>query len=152
MEQERMQRMMDALVRMARNVRRRPEGAEKLTQGQLRVMRRIALGEEKSLSVLAMEIGVRPSSLTEMMDKLEARGLVTRSRWEADQRVMRVKLTEAGQKVAQEAENLRAGASINDILTESEKETLTMLCNKLSDGMEARLGQPVMRRHSGRRL
>lgn len=50
---------------------------------------------------LAQELGVDPSAMTRMLDRLEAKGLLVRERSQADRRVVRVQLTEAGLKIAQ---------------------------------------------------
>jgi Transcriptional regulators len=61
---------------------------------------------------LAIEMDVRPSSMTEMLAKMEQLGLVRREQDEKDQRVMHIFLTEQGKNTAE------ASRKANDQLTE----------------------------------
>lgn len=54
---------------------------------------------------LAEEMDVRPSSMTEMLAKMEQFGLVERKQDEKDQRVMHIFLTEQGKNVTEESQN-----------------------------------------------
>ncbi|WP_192813701.1 MarR family winged helix-turn-helix transcriptional regulator [Microbacterium yannicii] len=67
-----------------------------LTHPQYLVM--LALWEDspRSLRELATELALEPATLSPLVKRLEAQGLVTRARRGADERVLDVGLTEAG--------------------------------------------------------
>ncbi|MBW2172586.1 MAG: MarR family transcriptional regulator [Deltaproteobacteria bacterium] len=65
----------------------------------------IALYEQGSLppSQIARHIMVKSSTVTGIIDRLEQKGLVTRSRTSPDRRVITVELTESGRTLAENA-------------------------------------------------
>ena len=83
-------------------------------------------------------LDLRPSSLSEMLSRAEADGLLTRTADEADRRVQRISLTEKGRKAVTEMETARDQDARRRVscLTEEEKEQFCRLCDKLSEHME----------------
>ena len=83
-------------------------------------------------------LDLRPSSLSEMLARAEAEGLLTRAVDEADRRIQRISLTEKGQKAVTEMEAARDldARKKTACFTEEEKEQFIALCNKLSGHME----------------
>lgn len=83
---------------------------------------------------LAEEMDVRPSSMTEMLGKMEQLGLVYRKQDEGDQRVMHIFLTEQGRAIAEESK--KANAKLTDALfqglTEDEINEMLRLTEKLA--------------------
>lgn len=69
-----------------------------LTLGQLECLRLIGELGSPSMSDLSGRLHLRPSSVTGMIDALARRGKVQRVEDTADRRVVRVQLTEAGQR------------------------------------------------------
>jgi len=67
------------------------------TRGQGRILAVLKLRDGISTKDLSYLLGVRVSSLNELLSKLEKSGYVTREPSEQDKRVMLVKLTEKGQ-------------------------------------------------------
>ncbi|RLK49613.1 MarR family winged helix-turn-helix transcriptional regulator [Microbacterium telephonicum] len=67
-----------------------------LTHPQYLVM--LALWEDspRALGELAAELAMEPATLSPLVKRLEAQGLVSRARSAADERVLRIGLTEAG--------------------------------------------------------
>lgn len=82
---------------------------------------------------LAEEMDVRPSSMTEMLAKLEGLGLVARSPDERDQRVQHIHLTEAGKAIAERSETDTSALTDQAFagLTEDEIATMLVLTRKL---------------------
>jgi len=74
-----------------------------LTHPQYLVM--LALWEEspRSLRDLADELALEPATLSPLVKRLEAQGLVTRARRDGDERVLDVRLTEKGQALREQA-------------------------------------------------
>ena len=88
-----------ALVTAARNVVAiyrpilQPLG---LTHPQYLVMLALWERSPRSLRELADELALEPATLSPLVKRLEAQGLVTKSRRESDERVLDVRLTDAG--------------------------------------------------------
>ncbi|MGX5770905.1 MarR family winged helix-turn-helix transcriptional regulator [Microbacterium trichothecenolyticum] len=74
-----------------------------LTHPQYLVM--LALWElsPRSLRELAAELALEPATLSPLVKRLEAQGLVTRTRRDDDERVLDVRLTEAGARLRVQA-------------------------------------------------
>jgi DNA-binding MarR family transcriptional regulator len=101
------------------------------------LMHTVSLNEGISSRELAELLDIRPSSLTEMLGRLEADGFVTREKDTQDLRVWRISLTAEGKKLlAEEAAAWLAHDDFSDILTKEETATFLELCSKLSSGLE----------------
>jgi DNA-binding MarR family transcriptional regulator len=74
-----------------------------LTHPQYLVM--LAIWEEspRSLRELAHELALEPATLSPLIKRLEAQGLLTRGRRDGDERVLAVVLTPEGQKLREQA-------------------------------------------------
>jgi MarR family transcriptional regulator, organic hydroperoxide resistance regulator len=70
-----------------------------LSFAQYSLLFRLADGEELPAGELAVSAGVSPATVTQMLDGLEAAGLVQRKRAEYDKRVVLIALTERGSSV-----------------------------------------------------
>ncbi|QAT50223.1 MarR family transcriptional regulator [Caproiciproducens sp. NJN-50] len=99
---------------------------------------------------LAEEMDVRPSSMTEMLAKMEQLGLVERKQDEKDQRVMHIFLTEQGKSAVKESQDATrkmtdtlfgglSGEEISQMLILTEK-----LCTHLDAIDSAGLEQEAM--------
>ncbi|WP_055046267.1 MarR family winged helix-turn-helix transcriptional regulator [Devosia sp. A16] len=68
----------------------------------------VALWDEEQLTVkgLSDKLFLEPSTVTPMLKRLEAMGYVTRTRSGEDERVVHVRLTEAGRKLRDKAREL----------------------------------------------
>ena len=107
-----------------------------LYRGQRAALALLREHEGASQRELAEWLDVRPSSVTELIGKLESKGFVRRQQDEADQRVMRIYLTLEGEKALAGASDEDAIASIFSALTEEETAQLLALIEKLNAGME----------------
>lgn len=83
-------------------------------------------------------LDVRPSSLSEMLTRAEADGLLTRTVDENDRRIQRITLAEKGSRIIREMETARDrdAAKKTACLTEEEKKQFCELCDKLSGHIE----------------
>ncbi len=104
-------------------------------RGVRRVLRLLELGggslSQRELTEL---MGVQPGSLSELLGKMETRGLISRLRSEEDHRRVTVSLTEAGKTKAAE----RGPRDLFAALDEDEKEQLKGLLTKLITSWEGR--------------
>lgn len=84
-------------------------------------------------SELAAKLDIRPSSLTELLSKLENDGLITRQQDQTDRRLIHVNLTPQGTKrvIAHEQESLVLLKEVLDGLTPAEQAEMYHLTQKL---------------------
>ena len=95
-------------------------------RGQGRVLAILKLKPEISQRELTYLLGMSKQAVAELVGKLEKGGYVTRESSEEDKRVMNVKLTDAGAKAADEADDSSPETvKILDCLDESEQAALS---------------------------
>jgi DNA-binding MarR family transcriptional regulator len=101
----------DLLMTAARGLRRRFGAVTAqwdVTPGQARALRAVCNAGVLRLSALAEELGIVPRSATEVVDALEARGLVARRADPADRRATCVVPTAEGRRVSALIDEARA--------------------------------------------
>lgn len=121
-------------------------GKAKLYRGQAHLLLLISQNNGASQGDLAGIMDVRPSSMTEMLVKMEQAGLVTRRQDDKDQRIMRIFLTEDGKKIANESK-----ATVDDFttkifncLTPEERDHMLKLTEKVSANLESLYSSDVV--------
>lgn len=110
------------------------EGSE-LTPSLAGILRILRTNPEISQQDLAARIGVVPSRLVAIVDDLEDRGWLTRSRGTVDRRVNRLALTEVGDQAFTELATVarQHESTVTAGLTDPEIRTLRELLTKLAD-------------------
>lgn len=100
------------------------------------------LAEEDAVTsgVLAEILDMRPSSLTEILNKLESRGEIERREDEQDKRIKRIYITETGRKKANQSQPQERSEEFFAGLTAEEQQTLDQLLNKVIDGWSEDFG------------
>jgi DNA-binding MarR family transcriptional regulator len=73
-----------------------------LTSAQWVPLLKLHLGEASSVAELARECQLDAGAMTRLLDRLEAKGLVSRVRSSEDRRVVNLELTKAGREAARE--------------------------------------------------
>ncbi|WP_197914068.1 MarR family winged helix-turn-helix transcriptional regulator [Listeria sp. PSOL-1] len=120
---------------------------QKLT-GQQRVLAVLGLEDGLTQSYLAEVLDLRPSSLAELLKKMEEKGDIHRKEDAGDKRIKRVYLTEAGRLNAKEnaalkkedySENFFSG------LNQNEKKQFSEYLQKVADGWNEDLKQQAQR-------
>ena len=106
------------------------------TSGQGRILALLKLKDGVSTKDLAYLLGVRVSSLNELLSKMEKAGLLTREPSNEDKRVMLVILTEKGKNARQEGGD-SAFENMFACLTEEEQQTLGALLDRLIEAFYA---------------
>jgi DNA-binding MarR family transcriptional regulator len=114
-------------------------------RGQGRVLSLLKLKPEISQKELSYLLDMRPQSLGELLAKLERSGYITRTQSESDRRVVEIKLTEMGAKVAGDAEQQGIFASLFDSLSKEEQANLSDYLGRLIARMEEELGDEPQR-------
>jgi len=105
-----------------------------VTPTQLAVLKLLAEIGDLSLGTLSKEIRAHNSTVTGIVDRMEAAGLVERARSEEDRRVWIIRLTTEGRKVADRAkispwETLKTALST---LSRDDQQRLTQILNKVA--------------------
>jgi len=105
-----------------------------VTPTQLTVLKLLAEIGDLSLGTLSKEIRAHNSTVTGIVDRMEAAGLVERARSEEDRRVWIIRLTTEGRKVADRAkispwETLKTALST---LSRDDQQRLTQILNKVA--------------------
>jgi DNA-binding MarR family transcriptional regulator len=93
-----------------------------------------------ALSQVARKIMVNSSTLTGIIDRLEQKGLVTRTRTSPDRRVITIELTEEGRKVAENAPppvQLKIVEGLKQ-LNEQEREQIIQALSKLAEMIDSK--------------
>lgn len=95
------------------------------------------------LKDLVEKMDIRPSSLSELVRKLQRAGLVETQEDEQDRRSVRVRLTEEGRKRAQELNSARDEklSAMFSGLTEEEQQSLLALLTKLNESLAQKVGE-----------
>jgi DNA-binding MarR family transcriptional regulator len=131
------QPLTDAVHKLMRSLRRKPAGQPHISRGYMRLLKFVSEHEGASSSELAELMDIRPSSLTEMLGRLELDGMLRKHRDEKDLRVVRIYLEQEGRKRLELHINGDIEPDVlSNILTEEESKTFIELCIKLSDGLE----------------
>lgn len=114
-----------------------------LTLQQVEVVRRLLQGQRMTMHDVAEANGIGASAATQLVDRLERRGLVTRARDDRDRRVQRVVPTERAREIARRFSLGigRAAMELLAVLDDDELETYVVLSERLAEG----------RRHGARR-
>ncbi len=133
------QSVSEAMHRLMRNLHRRPSVHPHGRRGYNRLLRKIDGNDGASSRELAELMDVRPSTLTRLLDRLEADGMIRRYRDENDLRIVHIHLEDAGRAHLETAKSKTPDEdTFSDILSSDERNALIDLCNKLSDGLEQR--------------
>lgn len=112
-----------------------------LTYPQYLVMTILWAEDEQSVGQLGGKLSLESSTLTPLLKRLEADGLLSRHRDTQDERVVRVKLTQAGDKLRERAAKIPAcilratGLSLEEL--GKLREQITQLTRQLEDSARA---------------
>ena len=129
-------RRLHRLMRRRHMDRRRGDPLADTTRGRGRVLAALQMHSPIPTRELAYLLDIRQQSLNELLQKLQADGLVERRPSPTDRRVMLVHLTEAGRgvKLGDEA------ADYLSSLTDEEVASLTALLDKVIAALEEQVG------------
>ena len=83
-----------------------------LSASEINVLANLADGQARTVSELGVAAGVRPTTLTGVLDRLEQKGHITRAARPGDRRAVEIALTEVGMKSAGQVQ--RAFAAVEE--------------------------------------
>lgn len=110
-----------------------------LTESQFGVLSTIYFNSSPlNQKEIASRLLTTAGNMTMVIDNLEIRGLVKRTREKKDRRVIRIGLTEKGTNLISEIfpKHVKAIVKEMSVLTLQEQQTLRELCRKLGKGIE----------------
>lgn len=111
------------------------------TRGRGRIIALLKIKDGLSAKELACVLGIRVSSLNEMLAKMEKDGLISRKPSDADKRIILIYLTEAGCEVeVDECKEVDFLAGFSD----EELEQLSIFLSRMLKNMESELGEDYM--------
>ncbi|MEQ3364064.1 MarR family winged helix-turn-helix transcriptional regulator [Raoultibacter massiliensis] len=108
-------------------------------RGQGRILALLKIKDGVSTKDMSSVLGIRTSSLNELLSKLESKGYIVREQSEEDKRVMVVKLTEKGREVEQPS-GAAGGADMFDCLSDDEKNALGEYLDRMIAHVSAEIG------------
>lgn len=117
--------VLDAIT-LAEPIQARLWQVSRITMTQLSVMRQLRSGPE-TVGRLGAEVGLSPASVTRLVDRLEKRALVARSRDAEDRRRVDVRLTAYGERVLGESKVFK-GSHVHlavEAMTSEERRRMT---------------------------
>ncbi|MCL2756368.1 MAG: MarR family transcriptional regulator [Firmicutes bacterium] len=138
MEKELQNKM--ALVQYMMQKKRKKEikGEFDPTHGQGRILEALKNYDGISLRDLAYILDLAPSSMSEMLSKLEKKGYVTREIDEQDKRAQVIKLTDKAKSVEQENHHIEE--DLFSCLTIDEQKSFGISLDKLVESLKIKLG------------
>ncbi|AQR63458.1 MarR family transcriptional regulator [Brevundimonas sp. LM2] len=109
-----------------------------ITYSQYLVLVALSAEDSQTVGILGQKLYLESNTVTPLVKRLEAAGLVTRTRDSLDERVVRVSLSLKGRKVAEEAQRCVPGeiqnaTGLNDVELLSLTQQLTRLATTLRD-------------------
>jgi DNA-binding MarR family transcriptional regulator len=108
------------------------------SRGQGRILAMLKLKDGISTKDLSFLLGIRVSSLNELLAKLEKNGYITRKRSETDKRVMLIYLTEKGKEVKEpKQDNI---SEVFNCLSADEQATFGEYLDRIIAALEEQLG------------
>jgi DNA-binding MarR family transcriptional regulator len=110
-----------------------------LSTSQLLVLALLAEGPPQTVGGIGERVGLAQATVTSMVDRLEARGLVARQRSDSDRRQVHVTLTDAGRTLQDRAPTALQTRFLGNFSQLREWEKLAILASlqRLADLMEA---------------
>ena len=138
-------RVIWAALKIARAMRRSAprKNAPAFPPAVGRALHVIARNENISSRELCEKLDVRPSSLSELLARMEARGLIVRTPDENDRRIVRIALSETAKTdlAARRADRKAEAEKLTACFTAEEAAAFVALADKLSAHLEALAGE-----------
>ncbi|WP_437758085.1 MarR family winged helix-turn-helix transcriptional regulator [Sorangium sp. So ce1389] len=122
-----------------------------LTGPQLTILKLLESFQDLSLSTLSERIRAQNSTVTGIVDRMEREGLVRRERSKADRRVVHIRLSEKGARLAREIQvepmEIFRGALLS--LSSTDLRDLLRILTKLQRQVVSRVGQGGQKKSDG---
>ncbi|KYF76567.1 MarR family winged helix-turn-helix transcriptional regulator [Sorangium sp. So ce388] len=122
-----------------------------LTGPQLTILKLLESFQDLSLSTLSERIRAQNSTVTGIVDRMEREGLVRRERSKADRRVVHIRLSEKGARLARDiqVEPMEIFRSALLSLSSTDLRDLLRILTKLQRQVVSRVGQGGQKKSDG---
>ena len=110
-------------------------------RGQGRILSVLKLKPQITQKELSYLLDMRQQSLSELLAKLEGKGLITRQPSEEDRRVVMIQLTEEGKKAASESEEEVDLGNVFDCFNETEQKAFENYLDRLIEVLGQKLDE-----------
>ena len=110
---------------------------------QLRVLRFLHNHESANLKTLQMALSIKSAAMSEIVTKLEERGLITRTQSESDKRVKDLRLTDKGERVIVNQIEQEKKMNLFSCLSDEELSTLETTLRKINKDWRERESLPA---------
>ncbi|XYI00604.1 MarR family winged helix-turn-helix transcriptional regulator [Sorangium sp. So ce1128] len=122
-----------------------------LTGPQLTILKLLESFQDLSLSTLSERIRAQNSTVTGIVDRMEREGLVRRERSRADRRVVHIRLSDKGARLAREiqVEPMEIFRSALLSLSSTDLRDLLRILTKLQRQVVSRVGQGAQKKSDG---
>jgi len=122
-------------------------------KGQIKILKILSKNPEITQAELQSKLNIQPGSISEIMTKMENKGLITKTKDEEDKRKYVISITEKGKKnLCEHPRNDFAGKKgLFDVLDEQEQEELRRILSRLIENWEERFGKGCLDRRQGRK-
>lgn len=139
--------LIDHIAKLTRMVRRRPN--IQVSRSGFNLLRILMEHDGIRTSELAEMLDIRPSSLTEGLNRLETEGYIERRRSEEDTRIVHVHATDKTREDFDRIhqESVSFNSKLSACLTEDELVSFCDTCDKLCDFIERESGQECEHHH-----
>ena len=120
-----------------------------ISMAQLNILYTLHRSGEMSMSRLADVLNVSLSNASGLVDRMEERGFIERTRVPEDRRVVLVRIAEAGERVLEENDAL-TDELMRDVLTRLDGTQLLVIARAMADfraSLETAVGPPPWDRH-----
>lgn len=126
--------VMERIARLSRLIRRQPAD-HRISRGGHKLIGVLLEHDGIRTFELAEKLDIRPSSLTDVLKRLENEGLIRREKDESDSRISRVYVSEEARAayVSNEAAHKSHGEQLSGCLTDEEARTFCGICDKLCE-------------------
>ncbi len=112
-----------------------------MNQNQWRILNILGDKNPSTVTGIARRGVIKMSTLTRMLDRMEAHGLVTRTLWEKDKRIVHVHITAKGRRSLKDVSHV--GASVYASMCEGLSETQIKQFMKTLIKMRENLNRPL---------
>ncbi len=108
-----------------------------LLPGQPKILEALCFQDGCSQKELALVCALDKSTITHLIKRLEAQGLIVRTSSESDRRSMKIYLTDEGKKAAEKVSRIAQTVDEQALssLTMAEQDELLFLLNRMLDGL-----------------
>lgn len=138
--------LIENITKLTRMLRRKPRELRQQSHSMHKVLRILIENDGIRAADLAMEMDIRPSSLTDVLKRLEEQEYIYKVKDENDSRVSQIHATQKAQQefVCWKQQQNEQTERIKSCLTQEEIESFCLVCGKLISFLESEYPESAM--------